>query len=232
MRATKPANICHLDSTRHHHRSEVLICTDSPAQLHKLDRLFVHLDGCSNSEWHVPPPFICKHMISVFASDNVSPNAALAVTITVIVFSGRSGGRDTMPASSAYSIPDSVWVASPFLCPSTFPVRALPLLFPPFLLSSELHHAVHDDCISGEAFLRHAQHRGEKNVEHPWREHTSSPKTLLHIERIRALAINQSHACPHAVVQLADDGEHSRWNAEASQGSPRESATRYQVYGT
>ena len=50
------------------------------------------------------------------------------------------------------------------------------------------------------------------------------PKTLLHVERIRALAIIQPHACPHAIVELANDGEHSRWNAKVSQDSPQESA--------
>ena len=48
--------------------------------------------------------------------------------------------------------------------------------------------------------------------------------TLLHVELIRALAIIQPHVCPHAVVELTDDGEHSRWYAKASQDSPQESA--------
>ena len=52
---------------------------------------------------------------------------------------------------------------------------------------------------------------------------TPLPKTLLHVEHIRALAIIQPHACPHAVVELADDGEHSQWNTKASQDSPQES---------
>ena len=50
------------------------------------------------------------------------------------------------------------------------------------------------------------------------------PKTLLQVEHIRALATIQPHACPHAVVDLANDGEHSRWNAKASQDSPQERA--------
>ena len=77
-----------------------------------------------------PPPFL--YMISVLASDTVSPNAAHAVTITVIIFSNPSGDRDTMPASSAYSIPHNVWASSPFLSPSTLPARALLLFFSPF----------------------------------------------------------------------------------------------------
>ena len=62
----------------------------------------------------------------------------------------------------------------------------------------------------------------KKNVEQQWRERTPLPKTLLYIEHIRALAIIQPHACPHAVVELANDGEHSRCNAKASQDSPQE----------
>ena len=54
------------------------------------------------------PPFVCRHMISVLAPDTTRPNAAHAVTITVIIFSNLSGDRDIMPASSAYSIPHNV----------------------------------------------------------------------------------------------------------------------------
>ena len=43
-----------------------------------------------------------------------------------------------------------------------------------------------------------------------WREHASLPETLPHVELIRALYIIRPHACLHAVVELADDGEHSR----------------------
>ena len=51
---------------------------------------------------------------------------------------------------------------------------------------------------------------------------TPLPKTLLHVEHIRALAIIQPHACPHAVVELVNDGKHSRRNAKASQDCPQE----------
>ena len=70
-------------------------------------------------------------MISVLASYTVSPNAAGAVTITAIVFSNPSDDRDTMPASSAYSILH-FWASLSFLCPSALPARTLPLLFSPF----------------------------------------------------------------------------------------------------
>ena len=52
-----------------------------------------------------PPPFVCGPMIPFLAPETVNPNSAHEVTITVIIFSNRSGDRDTMPASSAYSIP-------------------------------------------------------------------------------------------------------------------------------
>ena len=39
------------------------------------------------------------------------------------------------------------------------------------------------------------------------------PKTLLPVEHIRALAIIQPHAYLPAVMELADNGEHSRWYA-------------------
>ena len=47
------------------------------------------------------------------------------------------------------------------------------------------------------------------------------PETLPHVELIRALSIIQPHACSHAVVELVDDGEHSRWHAKTSKDIPQ-----------
>ena len=47
------------------------------------------------------------------------------------------------------------------------------------------------------------------------------PETLPHVELIRVLSIIQPHACLHAVVELADDGEHSRWHAKTSNDIPQ-----------
>ena len=84
----------------------------------------------------------------------------------------------------------------------------------------ELHHVVRDGCISEEAFPGHTQYRREKHVEQQWRDHASLPETLPHVELIRALSIIQPHACLHAVVELASDGEHSRWHAKTSKDIP------------
>ena len=105
----------------------------------------------------------------------------------------------------------------------TLAISELPLAPPLLFHLLELHRCVNDNCLSGEAFIRHAQCRCEKLVEQQWREHTPLPTTLLHVEHIRALATIQRHAYPHAVMELADDGEHSRWNAKASQDSSQES---------
>ena len=48
------------------------------------------------------------------------------------------------------------------------------------------------------------------------RLHMPLPKTLPHVEHIRALPIIQPHACLHAVVEFADDGENSRWHAKTN----------------
>ena len=37
--------------------AEISVCPDSPAQVHKLDRLFVYLAGCIDGERHLPPTF-------------------------------------------------------------------------------------------------------------------------------------------------------------------------------
>ena len=46
-------------------------------------------------------------------------------------------------------------------------------------------------------------------------------ETLPHVELFRALSVIQPHACLHAVVELADDGERSRWHAKTSKDIPQ-----------
>ena len=60
-----------------------------------------------------PPPLIYRHIISFLASETVSQNDEHAVTITGITLPGPSDDRDTMPASSAYSIPHNICTSSP-----------------------------------------------------------------------------------------------------------------------
>ena len=67
--------------------------------------------------------------------------------------------------------------------------------------------------------LGHTQYRREKHVEQQWREHACLPEILPHV--IRALSITQPHACLHAVVELVDDGEHSRWHTKTSKDTPQ-----------
>ena len=78
------------------------------------------------------PRLVCRHMISVLDSETVSPNAEHAVTITVTVLSNPYDDRDTMPASSAYSIPHDLCTSSSSFPrrPSTLPVREVPFFSP------------------------------------------------------------------------------------------------------
>ena len=74
---------------------------------------------------------------------------------------------------------------------------------------------------SARAFLGHTHYRRGKHVEQQWREHASLPETFPHVELIRALSIIQPHVCLHTVVELADEGEHSRWHAKTSKDIPQ-----------
>ena len=56
------------------------------------------------------------------------------------------------------------------------------------------------------------------------------PETLPHVELIRALSIIQRHACLRAVVELADDGEHSRWHAKTSKDTPQKGSVDGVIY--
>ena len=80
---------------RHCH---ITICADSPAQVHKLDRLYTW-PAAVTLNYTFPPCFTCRHMLSVLASETVNSIVAHSVTINVIILSNSLGDRDTTPAS-------------------------------------------------------------------------------------------------------------------------------------
>ena len=91
--------------------------TNSIVRLYTSPAAMIGKDTC-------PPLLFSRHIIiSVFASDTVSPNDEHAVTINVIILSSHSDDGDTMPASSAYSIPHHLCTSYP-----SFPLRPLILL--------------------------------------------------------------------------------------------------------
>ena len=186
-------------------------------------RSFVYTPGRMQlCEGHLPPYifsyFPCRHVMSALASETVSPNAEHAVTITVILYSPPCD-CDKMTASSAYSIPHNLCASSSPSSsfpprPSTLPARGLLFLCPfSFFL-------VAVTCCPWRPHQR-AQYRREKHDEQQWGDHTPSPKTLPHVDLIQALPVIQSHACLNAIVELADDGEHSRWHVNSSKDSPQ-----------
>ena len=85
-------------------------------------------------------PFVRKHMISVLASDTVSPNAAHTTTIAPIIFLSCLGKRETTPASSAYNMPysDFTRAVSPSVAPACSPALVLFLMFLFLLFVSHL----------------------------------------------------------------------------------------------
>ena len=92
---------------------DIPICADCPTKVHKLVRVCAHLAGSGDGEGHLPPPsLVCRHIISVLDSEAATPNAVHNVTIAITIPSNVLGDRDTMPASSAHSIPHSVWASS------------------------------------------------------------------------------------------------------------------------
>ena len=111
---------------------------------------------------------------------------------------------------------------------STFPVRGLPF-FSSFSFYRWSCTMLYMMVASARKFFSATRStRREERVAQLWREHTPLPKTLPHVELTRALPIIQPHACLHAcmpswniaclhaVVELADDGELSRWHAKTN----------------
>ena len=76
---------------------------DVPPEVYELVRLVVHLARCLYADVAVDSSilFVCKHMISVFTSNVVRPNAAHTTATTPIIFLSCSGDCKTTPASSA-----------------------------------------------------------------------------------------------------------------------------------
>ena len=94
-------------------------------------------------------------------------------------------------------------------------------LFSLCLLSLEQHHVVRDGCINVEASLGHPQYRRQQRLEQQGRDHASLHETMQHVQLIRALAIIELRACAHAVVKLADDGQHFQGHANRGRTSHR-----------
>ena len=84
--------------------------------------------GCSIGERHVPPTFRLQgHDLRIFVRYS-QPKRGTPIMITFIIFSYPFGDRDTMPLSSAYSIPHKVLASSFFFCPSILPTCALAIV--------------------------------------------------------------------------------------------------------
>ena len=180
---------------RYFHTSEVPIYADSPAQVHKPNRFFVHLAGCSSGERHVPPKFRlqahdlrlglrCReherranshdHLHNHLSAFQLSRYSACIVSVQ---HSSQHLGRLLL----------ALLVDSSGPCP--------PLFFSSFLLPLELPDTVHSDCISGEAFLLHVQHRREQILNssgantHPCQTPCSTPNISEH-----SPSSNRTHA--------------------------------------
>ena len=160
-------------------------------------------------------------MISVLASETVRPNAEHAVTITAIILSNHFDDRDTIPDSSAYRIPHNLCTSSSSFppCPSTLPVREVPFFSP----SSFRWSCTVLSVMAASARKRFSATRSiaAKNTlnssgtsTHPCLRPCPTPKLSEH-------SIIQPHACLHAVVELADDGNHSRLHAKTSKDIPQ-----------
>ena len=170
------------------------------------------------------PPLICRHLIPVFASETeaLTPSAHSRLpsssysTLLMIAIRCLHGPRTAYPTISAPLPPLSPPVRR--LCPCVkCPASRLSPSFvgaAPTMLSMMAASA-------GKRFSDKTQYRLEKHVGQQWREHASLPETLPHVEIIRALYIIQLHACLHAVVGLADGGEHSRWHAKRNKDIPQ-----------
>ena len=63
---------------------------------------------------------------------------------------------------------------------------------------------------------------GGKYIEKKGRQYTSLPQSLGHVKPFRLLTIIRTHVSSHAFVELADNGQHLLWYAEACEHHPQQ----------
>ena len=152
---------------------------------------------------------IGMHMVSVLLPEMVKPNVPKASTKTATIRPSPRGDRDTMHASSAYSIPQ--------IARRTH--------------SSAVSGPTFDGCscrwirsASMHAFLLNfssaTKSIAAKNKLNSNGGYASLTEPLCHLEPLQALAVITLPACSHPIVELADHLYHLRRCSEASKHLP------------
>ena len=106
-------------------------------------------------------------MVAVLAFETVSPIEAHTATISFIIFARLFLDLETMPASSAYNIPQIGCGSATFSWGLSRPFSGLPRFCPaPFLiLLFGAHHILYHICIGVKALHRRTQYGSKENVE-------------------------------------------------------------------
>ena len=140
-------------------------------------------------------PGVGSNIVFAFLSDTVRPAASKTVTMTVIILASSSAGLETMPASSAYSIPHTALRTQ--AVGTSFPTATYTLL--------EVDQIPNDFFVLTEAYQNDVYHSSEEHVEQQLRQHAALSQSLRDIEPFRMLAVIRTYASPHTVVLLAEN---------------------------
>ena len=153
-------------------------------------------------------------MVFVFFADTVSAKARQTSTITSIILASPCGDRETLQASSTYSMPHTAQRTSPIAGSSPIDVESS------FRCISSARMAESSLNLWRTTFSTTAQKMLNISGDstHPCRSPGSTPKS------IRTDAVTRSHTSYHPMVELLDDCYHLRWYSDASEYLPKEGA--------
>lgn len=122
-----------------------------------------------------------------------------------------------MPVPSVYSMPHTSWKTSPASQASEHSfLRSCPRTTLRFSMSSTT------SGLRRKAPEGYIQHRRKEDAEEQWCKDIPMTKTLFDAKIFQACAVSRPHTRAHTIVELADDGERARRNAEMLEDIPQE----------
>lgn len=138
--------------------------------------------------------------VSVFFSDIVSPHAAHISTFVTVIFVTSEGDRDTIPASSPYSMPHTSLII-------TFVGASSVLTHPPPPVVRPRRDA------RGRPECLHLNYNGgllpstppRRDIEQKWRDRPPLEELLFHS---RVLVVFHTHTHLHAIMEIVEYRDH------------------------
>ena len=149
-------------------------------------------------------PFVIRHMVSVLASETVSPNEAHIATISAIILARLFLDLETIPHRLHTAFPRSV-SAPPVSWRISRPFSGLSRFFPPPLFSFTLVHTI---SFTAALTLNRSTTTRSTAVKKMFNSNGASThpcRRPCHTEPVRTSAVTRPDARSHPIVELASN---------------------------